>query len=244
MNWTALLTERISAPVIRGEHTILDERVIAGQTYRIYRLEDVNLEVFCDSDEMMPYWADIWPSGLVLARLLGQTGSLDGVRMLELGCGLGFPSIVAASLGARVTATDQIPEALDLLQTNARMNGVEIETRHYNWLEPEDIGRFDVVVAADVLYEPWQVDAVPQALSRTLAADGHAVVVDPDRKPAKRFPDAATYRGFKVVRRAMDSVQTKTPVNLPGDTAWSQPVSVYDITWREFPSDEMPGTVA
>ncbi len=225
------------APSVRGKPTHIDERTFHGETYRFHRVEDIDLDVFCDNEDMMPYWADLWPSGEILARLLARTGSLKGVRMLELGCGLGLPSIVAASLGADVTACDYVPDALRLFETNAALNGVVAGTLEMDWMRPTDIGRFDLVVAADVLYENWQTDAVVNMLGRTVAPGGKAVVVDPDRLTAKLFMHGATYRGFRVVRRAETPVSVAAaggPSRLGGDRTVSQPISVYDIDWREF----------
>src|SRR5215203_7269219 len=46
-------------------------------------------------DEFLPYWAELWPAGLALGRAL--PAQLDGVRVVEVGCGLGVPSLVAAA---------------------------------------------------------------------------------------------------------------------------------------------------
>ena len=73
-------------------------------------------EAFAD-DEFMPYWAELWPSGLALAHAL-PTG-LAGRRVVELGCGLGVPSLVAAARGAEVTAIDWAEDAIELLRENA-----------------------------------------------------------------------------------------------------------------------------
>lgn len=208
-------------PIIRGQEAILDERQLGGRRYLFYRLEEVDLD-YWDDDERMPYWADIWPSGIALASILAEAGSLPGVRMLELGCGLGLPSIVAARLGAEVVASDYIVEALDLLAINAEANGVEIERLELDWRDPPPIGDFDLVVATDVLYEQWQPRAVAEMLGRTVALDGHAIVVDPDRLPAGKFVNEATFLGFRVVRRAC-----------VGEGATERaPISVYDLTWR------------
>ncbi|HVL97404.1 MAG TPA: hypothetical protein VM266_16225, partial [Solirubrobacteraceae bacterium] len=59
-----------------------------------------------------PYWASAWPSGTVLAGAVAAAGALEGRRVLELGCGLGLPSVVAARAGATVLATDASPEAV------------------------------------------------------------------------------------------------------------------------------------
>jgi len=55
-------------------------------------------DAFAD-DEFMPYWAELWPAGIALAEALPDR--LDGVRVVELGCGLGVPSLVAAARGGR-----------------------------------------------------------------------------------------------------------------------------------------------
>ena len=49
----------------------------------------------------VPYWATPWPSGAVLAGAVADDPPPAGARVLELGCGLGLPSIVAAR-GGRV----------------------------------------------------------------------------------------------------------------------------------------------
>ena len=100
-------------------------------------------------DEFMPYWAELWPAGLRLAEALPDVREQ---RVVELGCGLGVPSLVAAAQGADVTATDWAPEAIELLETNAARNGVVVNTEVRDWRKPWN-ERFDLALAADVLYE-------------------------------------------------------------------------------------------
>jgi predicted nicotinamide N-methyase len=74
---------------------------------------------------------------------------------------------VAAARGARVVATDWAEEALVLLRTNAERNGIALETRRARWDEPELLaGRWDLVLAADVLYERRNVDQLVPLLAR------------------------------------------------------------------------------
>src|SRR6476619_3617154 len=88
-----------------------------------------------DDDERLPYWADLWPSGVALAEtVVGR--ALGGRRVVELGCGLGVPSIAAAIAGARVTATDWSAPAIELLAANAARNGVELEAIVCSWQDP------------------------------------------------------------------------------------------------------------
>ncbi|MEA2248172.1 MAG: hypothetical protein QOH46_2701, partial [Solirubrobacteraceae bacterium] len=60
----------------------------------------------------VPYWAMPWPSGKALAAALARTPPAAGTAVLELGCGLAVPSIVAARAGAAVLATDSSPDAV------------------------------------------------------------------------------------------------------------------------------------
>src|SRR6476661_8645367 len=79
-------------------------------------------------DEFLPYWAELWPSALALADVVASR-DVRGLDVLELGCGLGVPSLVAARGGARVLATDWAEDALALLRANAARNGVALEMR-------------------------------------------------------------------------------------------------------------------
>jgi predicted nicotinamide N-methyase len=106
-------------------------------------------------DEFLPYWAELWPAATALAASL--PARLDGVRVLELGCGLGLPSLVAAARGAVVTATDWSKDATELLRRNAERNQLVLRSEVHDWREPWS-EEFDLLLAADVLYEQRNVD--------------------------------------------------------------------------------------
>ncbi len=64
---------------------------------------------------------------LLLAQEIEKLGkSLEDVRFLEIGCGSGFLSILAAKLGASVTATDINPEAVETTIQNAKANSISL----------------------------------------------------------------------------------------------------------------------
>ena len=76
-----------------------------------------------------------------------------GRRSIELGCGVGLPSVAALAGGAGVTATDHYAAALDFTRYNARSNlGVEPETQLLDWHAPGAgvSGGFDLVLAHTV----------------------------------------------------------------------------------------------
>jgi predicted nicotinamide N-methyase len=109
-----------------------------------------------EHDEFLPYWAELWPAASALAEALPDPA---GLRVVELGCGLGVTSLVAAADGADVTATDWSEDAIALLRENASRNGLALRAEVRDWREPWD-ERFDLALAADVLYERRNVEPV------------------------------------------------------------------------------------
>jgi predicted nicotinamide N-methyase len=120
----------------------------------------IDEEAFAD-DEFLPYWAELWPAATALAHALPP---LAGRRVVELGCGLGLPSLVAAARGAEVTATDWAPAAIELLRENAARNRLEFRLEVRDWREPW-CERFDLALAADVLYERRNVEPLAARLT-------------------------------------------------------------------------------
>ena len=160
---------------------------------------------------MTPYWSVMWRSGVALARAT-DTSALAGLRVLELGCGMALPSMAAARAGALTLATDESEEALELVERNARLNGVELETALVDWATPGELfdrGPFDLVVAADVLYEPRAVPVLAGLLARLVGPGGEVWLADPGRPREPEFlrlVDAAGWRRETTVATPPDAV--------------------------------------
>jgi predicted nicotinamide N-methyase len=142
-----------------------------------------------EHEEFLPYWAELWPSGLALARVVRRR-DVRGLRVLELGCGLGVPSIVAALGGARVLATDWSPEALEVAAANAERNRADVDTELASWADSDRLERqapWDLVLGADLLYEQRNVDQLLALLPRL---GGEILLAEPGRPPSVRFFEA------------------------------------------------------
>ena len=152
-----------------------------------------------ERDERLPYWADIWPSAIALSRYLAKR-DLYGKRVVELGCGVGLPSVAALAGGARVLAADYYEAALNFTAYNARTNtGREPDTSLLDWRDPlEDLSRFDLVIGADVMYEAHDCLALAKLVPRLLASGGTAVFADPGRNTADVFLEEMKEQGFQV----------------------------------------------
>jgi len=138
------------------------------------------------SDEFLPYWAELWPAGLALAR---HVAGLDvaGCTVLELGCGLGLPSLVAALRGADVLATDWAEAAIELLHGNAERNRAPLRVARVSWSEPDPLlvaAPWDLVLGADLLYEERNARQLVDLLPRL---GGEVLLAEPGRPYAKEF---------------------------------------------------------
>lgn len=186
---------------LRGRFQVIEQNfTLAGSEYCLLKPrspDELISEEDFNRDERLPYWADVWPSALALAERVAEEAGA-GRRFLELGCGAGFVCAVAAKAGFEVLATDYYAEALEFAWLNARRNDLPAPaTRVVDWRAfPDDLGRFDVVAAADVLYEREYPALVAEAFLRTLAPGGLGLVADPGRRGAEPFAQECRRRGF------------------------------------------------
>jgi len=142
-----------------------------------------------ENEEFLPYWAELWSSAVALADDVSRR-ALHGARVVELGCGLGLPSIAAALAGGRVLATDWSTDAVRATAANAALNGVALETERVAWAAPEALverAPWAWVIASDVLYEPRNVEALLELLPRLVDKKSRILIADPGRRPAEDF---------------------------------------------------------
>jgi predicted nicotinamide N-methyase len=158
-----------------------------------------------DPEQNLPYWAELWPSGIALAaKIVREPGTMRGQRVLELGSGLGVTAIAALGAGADLLVTDYAPEALALCALNTLdQAGIEPAAMRLNWRDPsvqffELVGDgFPIVLAADVLYEKRDVEPLLGLVNRIVAPSGELWLAEPGRAPAARFVEAIVDQGWQ-----------------------------------------------
>ena len=148
-------------------------------------------------DEYMPYWAELWPSALMLGRAIAQQAWPAGTQVLEVGCGLGLSGIVALALGMEVTFSDYDMAALDFAARNARLNGFNrFHTLPLDWRCPPEGVRVSLLLAADVIYEARNIAPLLRLMKAVLTPAGECWLSDPDRPYKHEFQTALTAQGF------------------------------------------------
>jgi ETFB lysine methyltransferase len=186
----------------RRFRTSVEDATVEAHTFSILKpanSDDLIREEDFVKDERLPYWADVWPSSLILAgKLLGLDGR--GKTALELGCGVGLSTLAATTAGYDVLSTDYYEDALDVTRANVFRNlGKLARTRLVDWRHlPDDLGRFDLVFASDVLYEKEYAELLPVILDRVLVPRGIALIADPGRVAAPVFVEACAQHGLVI----------------------------------------------
>lgn len=173
---------------------VLQDRIpVRGRDVVIERpsdYDDLLTEEAFDRENLLPYWAHVWDSGVALARAVGDHVR-PGDRLLELGCGLGLASVAAARAGAQVTACDWSRSATEATAANAALNDADLRTLTVDWCSPEPLlagAPWDLVIAADVLYERRQVDVLLDLLPRL---GREVLLAEPGRAVAEPFFERA-----------------------------------------------------
>jgi predicted nicotinamide N-methyase len=162
-----------------------------------------------EADERLPYWADLWPSARGLTRHLLDAPPAEE-RIVELGCGVALPSLALRWLGRDPLATDYYDDALRFARANAARNGLApLRTAHLDWRRPAD-DSWDLVLAADVLYELRNAEALAALLPRIVAPGGRLLLADPGRVYLGEFRERMTAAGWAVTQ-ADERVEISDP---------------------------------
>ena len=149
------------------------------------------------SSASWPIFGILWPSGQVLAHFINGFDTA-GMRILEVGCGIGLSSLLLNQRKADITATDYHPEAGIFLNINAGLNeGADIPFVRTGWADQDcGMGRFDLIIGSDLLYETEHVALLSDFIHRHAAPDCQVVLVDPGRGNHAKFSKRMVALGF------------------------------------------------
>ena len=178
---------------------------IGAATYRIRTL--LNRQQFSDPDgcaeragissASWPLFGIMWPSGLALAEEMSRFPIKDK-HILEVGCGIGFPSVVLQQRGADITSCDYHPLAEAFLRHNTNLNGLApIPFFNAPWLAPSlELGRFDLIIGSDLLYERDHPSLLAGFLADHARPTCQILLADPGRHRGGQFSSQMATQGY------------------------------------------------
>ena len=197
--------ERLIQRIRRSYHLRWIPVEAAGQVFQIAKVADPNSvfhEAMYDESQQQdqplawqPYWAEAWESSVVLAQVLAELG-VAGQSVMDLGCGVGVVGAVAAGCGADVLLGDIAQPGLLFSQLNCWPWKERAVVLRLDW-DHDHLGRqFDVIAAADVVYDRKNWPGLDRFWREHLAPGGSVIVSEPSRITGKEFRETIVERGW------------------------------------------------
>lgn len=189
--------------IIAGFPTQIEAFDIAGTPIALVTVRDLEQHVdreqlLHDESTVPPYWALVWGGAKALAEHLATRVDCAGRSVLDVGCGLGLVALTAAARGAAVTAIDREIAPIEFLQASAAINRADVEALVGDVVAAAFGRRFDLVLAADLLYERAEFERLADALADLVAPGGTLWVADPQRVDTAGFYRALDRRGLSI----------------------------------------------
>jgi len=171
--------------------------------------------------DLCPYFGVVWPSARALSIFMSERKSqFSKKKGIEVGCGLGLVSVVAAKIGADVLASDFHPDVGEWVKKNAELNSVKLPYAQWNWTDLDQIpssiqlGSYDFVLASDVLYESRHPENLAEALARLVKPKGSVYLSDPGRSYLERALKTLEQLGFRRMDYEYDVEESSTRAEL------------------------------
>lgn len=150
------------------------------------------------NDSLWPLFGVVWPSSIVLANYMCDY-PVTGKRILEVGCGIALTSLMLNKKNADISASDYHPEVDHFLKRNAKLNESEvINYERTDWKDGADtLGRFDLIVGSDILYEDQHTRLLTTFIENHSNLSCEVVIVDPGRGRKNKLSKLMADYGFK-----------------------------------------------
>jgi predicted nicotinamide N-methyase len=187
-------------------------RTVPALPIELYMLRDPERSI--DAEALLrepvvedpPYWALLWTGARAIAAALANK-PVAGIRVLDLGCGLGLSGLAAAHRGANVTFGDYLEEPLEFVRATldrSRLSHCDVRRIDFTrTAADDDVLRYDLILAADIVYDPSHYEPLARYLDRHLADAGTILLTESLRADATVFLAGMTARGFADGKNAL-----------------------------------------
>jgi predicted nicotinamide N-methyase len=206
--------------------SVTDQSIPGGWSEREFTLGDHQLHILLPAQpdefleqleqttvtaqEVDPYWAELWPASLPMARLIHASSWAPNEKAIELGCGIGVVGLAALLAGLDVTFTDRVELAVATAVENAHRNGFTgARGLVLDWAQPPQ-QQYPIIIASDVLYDRELHSPLLGAIKALLADGGECWIGDPGRSATNAFLDQIASTDFKMRMLDEDGREAKS----------------------------------
>lgn len=144
---------------------ILKYMAIDNEQVAIYVPDEADIKAWytnANPKPDFPYWARIWPAAMALsACIVAQQNIFKGRRIVELGAGLGLPSLIAAKYAKSVLITDYITEPFSYITATIQHHQyTNCSTAVCNWKNITELPEADILLLSDINYAAEDIASI------------------------------------------------------------------------------------
>ncbi|MCK5077526.1 MAG: hypothetical protein KAR38_14185, partial [Calditrichia bacterium] len=176
-------------------------------------LEDY-IEKYNDAD-YIPYWAEFWPSGAIMAKKIWEKYNFKNTSVLELGSGTGIAGLSIPLKNGEIIYSDYDSNSFPFIKINHYLNYRNIpKILKLDWTKNDIDKKFKWILASDLAYEKRLFLPLIETMERLLAPDGKIILTEPERNFAKPFFALLKERGFNFNKILLDAENNNKDITI------------------------------
>jgi predicted nicotinamide N-methyase len=142
-----------------------------------------------DPTTPFPFWTKLWPSSIALLDVLkAHPHLIENKHVLEIGAGIGLPSLMMADITKSIQISDYAKEAVVLLQKNIEYLQLQnAQALQIDWNNVPENLHPEVILLSDVNYDPTQFDALINLIVKFIHQGSTVILSTPQRIMASPF---------------------------------------------------------
>jgi predicted nicotinamide N-methyase len=145
--------------------------------------------VAADPRTIFPYWAKIWGSSDAMVKfLLEEPEWIQNKKVLEIGAGIGVPSLSIASQVHKIIVSDYAPDAVALIQKNIdllKLNNALALNIDWNNVSEDIVA--DTILLSDTNYEPAAHNSLVLLIEKFINKGSTIILATPNRLSSNPF---------------------------------------------------------
>ena len=136
-----------------------------------------------------PFWAKVWASSKAMVAFLQEEPKwIENKQVLEIGAGIGLPSLSIASKAHKIIVSDYAPDAVVLLQKNIEyLKLTNALALRIDWNNVSEDIVADTIILSDTNYEPDAHNSLVLLIEKFINKGSTIILATPNRLSSNPF---------------------------------------------------------